>query len=176
MTRIAIGLTLVSALFANHSAVAESASERTLATQQEINQTVWKPFQQAFEGLDGAALNNLYAEDVLRVTPAGIDTEGQFKSDNESRFDNNKARGDDIELTFWFDSRRTNAATSYEVGFYRLGTTSATGTTDYFYGQFHIVLRKLDGRWKITQDWDTESIGGQPITAADFARQPPARF
>ena len=81
-----------------------------------------------------------------------------------------------MELDFWFDSRQTNRHTSYEVGFYRMGMTTKSGATNYFYGQFHIVLRKIDGHWKIVQDWDTETIGGRSITAADFERRPPARF
>ena len=66
--------------------------------------------------------------------------------------------------------------TSYDVGFYRVGVTATSGQTDYFYGQFHIVLNKIDGHWKIVQDWDTSSIGGRPITAKDFDRKPHTRF
>ena len=35
-----------------------------------------------------------------------------------------------------------------------------------------VVLNKINGRWKIVQDWDIASIGDRPITAKDFARQP----
>ncbi len=58
----------------------------------------------------------------------------------------------------------------------RVGVKAPSGATDYFYGQFHIVLNKIDGRWKIVQDWNTASIGGRPITASDFSRQPHTRF
>ncbi len=142
----------------------------------EIDRTVWSVFQSAFERLDGASLNSVYADDVLRVTPDGLDTVGEFKRYNLTRFDANKARGESIALDFWFDSRRTQANVSYDVGFYRVGVTNSAGETSYFYGQFHIVLKKLDGQWKIVQDWDTGTIGGDPITAADFARQTPIQF
>ena len=137
-----------------------------------IDETVWKTFERAFERMDGEALNSVYADDVLRVTPEGLDTTGAFKRANLSRFDENKARGDRIALDFWFDSRQTSANVSYDVGFYRVGITAASGETSYFYGQFHIVLKKLDGEWKIVQDWDTATIGGRPISAADFDRRP----
>ncbi len=146
------------------------------STQQTIDRTLWRPFQQAFEAMDGAALNGLYADQVLRVTPDGIDTAGQFRKFNESRFEDNIAKGDHIALDFWFDSRHTNEDTSYEVGFFRLTTTAADGKTSSFYGQFHIVLKKQNGQWRIAQDWDTASIAGRPITAADFKRQAPAVF
>lgn len=157
-------------------ATALTADSGVNAVQKVIDQTVWKKFQSAFEQLDGDALNAVYGAQVLRVTPDGLDTSNQFKQANKTRFDANISRGDRIELDFWFDSRHTNATTSYDVGFYRVGVTSAAGTTSHFYGQFHIVLKKIQGQWKIVQDWDTASIGGRPITAADFNRRPPVKF
>ena len=144
--------------------------------QDEIDKTVWSVFQQAFEQLDGERLNSVYAEQVLRVTPEGIDTANGFKLSNTTRFDANRKNGEEISLDFWFDDRKTNATTSYEVGFYRISIRSPAGSTSCFYGQFHIVLKKLAGRWKIVQDWDTSTIGGQPITASDFAKKEPVRF
>ena len=170
MTRITLGMlvTLV--------ATAVSAEDEVRAIQDEIDATVWKTFQSAFERMDGEALNSVYAEDVLRVTPEGLDTQARFKQTNRTRFEVNKANDDRIALDFWFDSRQTNSTVSYDVGFYRVRVTAPSGETNSFYGQFHIVLKKLEGQWKIAQDWDTASIGGRPITAEDFDRQPPERF
>ena len=145
------------------SADTNIATLNTASLQREIDKTVWTPFKRAFETLDGVALNSLYDEEVLRVTPAGIDTEEQFKLGNLERFDANRSEGDSIELNFWFDKRDTNETTSYEVGFYRISITPAEGQPSRFYGQFHIVLSKRAGTWKISQDWDTASIGGKPI-------------
>ncbi len=157
--------------------VVSSAHADVGTIHKEIDQSVWKPFKDAFERLDGEALNALYAEEVLRVTPeGGVDTQGAFKRSNLSRFEGNKARGDRIALDFWLDSRQTSADTSYDVGFYRVGITAASGDVSYFYGQFHIVLKKAQGHWKIAQDWDTATIGGRPLTAADFARRPAQQF
>lgn len=139
--------------------------------QKEIDQTVWKPFKKAFETVDGKALNNTYAERVLRVTPEGIDTKDAFKRANFERFSQNKKDGVSISLDFWFDDRKTNQTTSYEVGFYRIGFTLKGEDTQYSYGQFHIVLEKLEGFWKITQDWDTTEIAGQKIDKAFFERR-----
>ncbi|MEO0572471.1 MAG: hypothetical protein AAF039_12260 [Bacteroidota bacterium] len=151
-------------------------AQSTEELQNEIDKQVWKPFQMAFESLDGEALNAIYAEKVLRVTPEGIDTEGVFRTKNLKRFEQNKAEGISITLDFWFDRRNTNNTTSYEVGFYRIGFTSEEGKTDYVYGQFHIVLQKIEGLWKITQDWDTTTINGKAITSEDFDNNPVLRF
>ncbi len=144
--------------------------------QKEIDNQVWKPFQEAFQNLDGEALNHTYADQVLRVTPGGIDTNNSFKEGNLKRFAQNRADGLAIRLDFWFDSRYTDNTTSYEVGFYRIGATNAAGETAYNYGQFHIVLRKIEGNWKITQDWDTTSINDETIGDEDFAKKKPMKF
>lgn len=159
------------------TASVDSAELDTKAVQEEIDRSVWKTFQRAFAELDGEALNSVYANTVLRVTPdGGLDTQSRFKQTNRTRFAENIANGDQIALDFWFDSRHTNMTTSYEVGFYRLGITSTAGQTDLFYGQFHIVLQKIEGHWQIIQDWDTDTIGGRAISATDFARRSPQRF
>ncbi len=153
-----------------------AAQTTTEAIQKEIDQTVWKPFQKAFETLDGNALNATYADQVLRVTPQGIDTKNAFKKGNIDRFVANRKNGDKISLDFWFDNRKTNETTSYEVGFYRIGFTSKGGKIQYSYGQFHIVLEKINGQWKITQDWDTATIAGKPITANEFDKKEALKF
>jgi len=142
----------------------------------EIDTQVWKPFKQAFESLDAEALNATYAKEVLRVTPDGIDTENAFRTKNVERFATNKADGITIALDFWFDSRKTNTTTSYEVGFYRLRFTSKNDDASVVYGQFHIVLKKMGGVWKIIQDWDTTSIGDVTIDEAQFGAREPQKF
>lgn len=156
--------------------VSTNAQINATQIQKEIDKEVWKPFQKAFETLDGEALNATYAEEVLRVTPNGIDTENNFKAANLERFKQNMVDGVSIALDFWFDSRHTNATTSYEVGFYRISATDKVGSTSYSYGQFHIVLKKINGKWKITQDWDTTIINGDPIDETDFTNKNPLKF
>ncbi len=143
--------------------------------QKEIDQGLWKPFKKAFDTVDGFALNALYADEVLRVTPNGIDTENKFKNANLKRFESYKKNKTSVQLDFWFDSRKTNASTSYEVGFYRMQLVKPD-TTDTIYGQFHIVLKKTLGKWKITQDWDTAIINGKVISKSDFEKQQPKQF
>jgi ketosteroid isomerase-like protein len=145
------------------------------SVQKEIDQHLWKPFKVAFETVDVIALNALYGEEVLRVTPNGIDTENQFRAANLKRFNDYKVSGTKVALDFWFDSRHTNATTSYEVGFYRMKLSNDEGKNT-IYGQFHIVLRKTDGIWKITQDWDTTEINGDKIGPEDFEKQRPVKF
>jgi ketosteroid isomerase-like protein len=137
--------------------------------QNEIDKTVWTQFKRAFETIDAEVLNSTYAENVLRVTPSGIDTQNVFKTSNIERFKLLKERAAIMQLDFWFESRQTNSDTSYEVGFYRI-KTSMDGTCSTHYGQIHIVLKKLDGYWKIIQDWDTTHLNGKEIGQDEFER------
>jgi len=141
--------------------------------QKEIDTQVWKPFHAAFEARDAQALNAIYADEVLRVTPAGVDTQGNFKRLNIENY--SKASDSKVALDFWFESRQSNEDTSYEVGIFKIGITNGS-STDYVYGQFHIVIKKIAGSWKITQDWDSEKINGRLITEKDFARKAPLKF
>lgn len=143
--------------------------------QKEIDQNLWKPFKSAFENLDAEKLNSLYAEKVLRVTPNGIDTKNYFKKANIKRLTDHGKNKTNLQLDFWFDSRHTNETTSYEVGFYRMILSNADGVTT-IYGQFHIVLKKSAGSWKIIQDWDTGSINGKDLSKQDFEKQSPIQF
>ena len=138
--------------------------------QNEIDKTVWIQFKTAFETINSDALNSIYADDVLRVTPDGIDTQNTFKLKNAERFKMLQQKSAKIKLDFWFENRQTNSETSYEVGYFRMRTTLNKKTSVY-YGQFHIVLKKINGNWKITQDWDTNSINGQTIGQDEFERK-----
>ncbi|GAB5526644.1 MAG: hypothetical protein Roseis2KO_45160 [Roseivirga sp.] len=153
------------------STLAQSRDFRQVA----IDQQVWKPFHAAFEARDAEALNALYAHEVLRVTPAGVDTQSLFKQQNIESYGQANANGTETSLDFWFDSRQTTDDTSYEVGFFKI-TSQTNGVSSTFYGQFHIVIKKIDSVWKITQDWDSPNINGRAITAEDFKRKPALKF
>jgi len=150
-------------------------AQDTQNIQNEIDLELWKPFVKAFETTNGIALNALYTDKVLRVTPNGIDTENNFKKANLKRFKDYRKNKTSVRLDFWFDSRQTNSSTSYEVGFYRMRFVNSE-STNTIYGQFHIVLKKIDGKWKIVQDWDTASINGKTIGKSDFEKQQPQQF
>lgn len=151
------------------------AQTNSIEIQQHIDKTVWASFQKAYEARDADALNAIYAKDVIRVTPNGIDTKDDFKHKNIENFKASKESKTEIKLDFWFDSRHTNEDTSYEVGFYKIGLTT-NGKTQHIYGQFHIVLKKIEGVWKITQDWDTTTINGHKISEEDFNKKEPIDF
>lgn len=137
--------------------------------QNKIDEEVWKTFMTAFESSDGPALNALYGPKVIRVTPNGLDISNEFKKENIKRFAAAKKAGANVDLDFWFEHRHTLSEASYEVGYFRI-SSEVSGQKTVFYGQFHIYLQRIEGSWKITQDWDNTFIKGADVTEEDFNR------
>ena len=79
-------------------------------------------------------------------------------------------------IDFSFDQRFNKGDTAYEVGYYKVSMHKDGEVDRVFLGRFHVVLKKIDGEWKITQDWDSDKINGKEITAADFGKQKAVRF
>ncbi|MDT7831810.1 nuclear transport factor 2 family protein [Flavobacteriaceae bacterium S356] len=138
---------------------------------QEVNTQLWKPFKHSLENRDAKTYNDLHTDDILRVNKWGIRIGKAFKDRNTANY----AKKDDRKRTidFWLEHRIYAGNTGYEVGYYRITTTSPDGTTRESYARFHIVLKKVKGSWKIAQDWDTGDINGVKITAKDFAKGTP---
>ena len=131
----------------------------TQSPQEEIDAHVWVPFTKAWEANDAKAYNALHSDDVWRINPGRLLIGKEYKKSNSDRMTGQK-NGRIIELSF--ETRTSNNGNAYEVGYYRITTPSAEGNGVHA-GRFHIALKKIKGKWKITQDWDTGEINGEKI-------------
>lgn len=132
----------------------------------EINEQVWKPFKQAYEARDAALFNSLHTVDALRITEGGITPGPEYKARIIEGF--KRTQDYKIKIDFAHEHRLFYGDLAYEVGYYKM-TSSHSGQTDSnSYGRFHVMLRRIDGKWMIAQDWDTEMVGSHRITEADF--------
>lgn len=129
--------------------------------QQEIDEQIWLPFTKAWEANDGEAFNAIHSDDVWRINPGRLLVGDEYKSRNAERMQGQQ-RARIIE--FSFETRTSNGDNAYEVGYYRITDNSQTEPR-YFVGRFHVAIKKIDGSWKIIQDWDTGEINGVEITA-----------
>lgn len=135
----------------------------------EIDEQVWEPFKKAYANYDAEEYIALHADDVLRVTKwSGIRTGEAFRTGIQKNF--NKKDKVAHQLEFQFEHRIHSADVAYEVGYYRMTRTPKEGKPERHYGRFHVVLKKIDGKWKIAQDWDTGNINGHEVTGADYQR------
>ena len=138
-------------------------------TQKEIDEQVWRPFIQAYNTFDAEAYNNLHTDDVIRSTPWGLRIGEEYKKRNTEQFNKSKADGKKIEIDLRFEHRNASGDVAYDVGYYRV--IYGDGQTSF--GRFHVVLKKIDGVWKIAQDWDTNKILDHEVSEEDFLKANP---
>jgi ketosteroid isomerase-like protein len=69
-------------------------------------------------------------------------------------------------LDLRFTERIANAATAIDIGIFKVTVNRKDGSTQSFYGRFHVVLRKENGVWKILVDMDSSE--GRSIDEADY--------
>lgn len=145
------------------------------ATEAEVNEQLWKKFKASWEARDYETFNALHTDDVLRVSKwGGIKVGQEYKERVKQSYQRTPNRKRVID--FWFEHRIYSEDIGYEVGYYRVTDAKPSEESTASYAQFHVVLRKVNGVWKIAQDWDQESILGEKITAEDFAKGTPEIF
>jgi len=145
------------------------------SVQHEINEQVWKPFIAAFNELDSDGFLAIHSQDLVRAARDGNEIlnwtqylEQQRKGDKRTRDDGSKRT---IELRF--TERIANTTQAIDVGVYKTTNIRKDGTTQSFFGRFHVVMRKENGTWKILVD--TDSSEGRTISEKDFLAAKPMR-
>lgn len=138
--------------------------------QKEIDEQVWKLFKKTFSSMDVEGFNSIHTDDVLRIGGGRIYLGEEYHKRNEMTFEMSRGiRERKIDFSFVERVARENVA--YEVGYYRIVSVNLESDdrdTSTFYGRFHVVIKKIDGVWKIAQDWDTGSMAGRKISEDDF--------
>ena len=138
--------------------------------QAEIDAQIWKPFAESYQELDADKFNALHTDDVLRGGPWGLRIGAEYKESIQKNYANDRKRGAKQRIQFRFEHRVTRPEVSYEVGYYKV-EVERDGKQSQFYGQFHVVIRKIDGKWKIVQDWDADKINGEEVSEKHFLGQ-----
>jgi ketosteroid isomerase-like protein len=141
--------------------------------EQEVNTQVWKPFKQAIAQRDSKKFNELHTDDILRISKS-ITIGAAYKESNRKHYALKSSTKQIID--FRFEQRVYAGNIGYEVGYYSVKISRQNGEKREAYSRFHIVLKKVEGRWKIAQDWDAPNINGVEITAADFEKLPPVNL
>ena len=143
-------------------------SEMDLKTSQQIDEQVWKVFQEAWSSYDAEKYIGIHTTDVLRVTPWGIKHGPTFREKTIASF--SRENPPKRSISFQFEHRIYQDDLAYEVGYYKSATIEKGGEERAHYGRFHVVLKKQNEHWKIAQDWDTDDVNGRKVTVADFEK------
>lgn len=118
-------------------------------TQAEINAQIWVPFIQSYADGDGDLHASLYSKSIVRVNRGEVTTGDAYIERMRDYVNSLRARGGRA-IAFRFNERSTDGETAYETGVYRLAGNNGTA----HYGQFEVIIRKENGRWKLTFDHD----------------------
>lgn len=137
------------------------------STQDEIDRQIWIPFTKAWESNDAEAYNKIHSDDVWRINPGRLLVGEEYKSRNRAQM---KGQDRNSIIEFSFETRTNNGSSAYEVGYYRI-TNNSNDQPVYYVGRFHVALKKVDGKWLITQDWDTGEINGEKITPESLKKR-----
>ena len=145
-----------------------SYSQDKSAHLKQINKT-WSLFYKAFETLDHSYMEEIHSKDLVRVSGGkrilNYDTymanyKAQFKRVKDTKFSQK------IELRFF--ERINNNSNASERGIYKLTINRGANGTDHYYGKFHVILKKTNGKWLITMDYDSNE--NNTIGEADFIK------
>ena len=135
--------------------------------QEAIDRDVWIPFTKAWETNDAELYNSVHTDDVWRINPGRLLIGSEYKARNTERMQGQETKR---LIEFSFETRISNKNNAYEVGYYRI-TDNSDATPKYFVGRFHVALVKENGKWKIKQDWDTDTINEIKITPESLSER-----
>ena len=129
-------------------------------TDLEAINTTWAKFYKAFETLDYTLMADIHAKDLVRVSGGRriIDYD-TYITNYKASFERDKTAGQTSHITLRFFERLCNGATASERGIYRLIRNKGTDKEQAYYGQFHVLMKKMDDHWKITMDYDSSEGG-----------------
>lgn len=133
-----------------------------------VDEQVWEPFKKAYFERDAEGFNAVHTEDVMRITDDGFQIGQVYKNANVQWLEKGKDRPK-RRIDFVFEHRIYSEDIAYEVGYYKISTPSEPYISSS-YARFSVLLKKVEGQWKIAQDWDVDKIGERKVSAEDFNR------
>lgn len=130
-------------------------NSQSLNNLKEINE-IWEKFYQAFDSLDYKPMAEIHSKTLVRISGGKriMDYETYINS-YKTRFKKAKENNTSNEISLRFFERVSNDFSASERGIYKLTITDDQGNKRTYYGQFHVVFKKEDGKWRILVDYDS---------------------
>lgn len=130
----------------------------------EVLEQIWKPFKKSFDAKDYITFNDLHTDDILRINKWGIKKGDVYKKGIIKGYQRASKRTRTIE--FWIEQSVFSENISHQIGYYAVTYKETDKPTKTTYAQFQVTLEKVNGEWKISQDFDTEMVGGKKVDAS----------
>lgn len=150
---------------------AQSPASPAGGPQAEINEQVWKPFIKGLNNADTDLFLSVHSKDLVRSPRDGKEVFGwdEYYKQSKVANTNRKSDGTALDIQLRFTERIAQGNKSIEVGIYKTTVTRKGEAPQSFYGRFHVVERKENGKWKILVDTDSsegDTIGEEHFLAA----------
>ena len=135
---------------------------------QEINRDIWLPFIESYNELDAEKFMAIHSEDLVRVPRDAKKIFGyeQYKKNNEEYWKRGREEGRTRDIDFAFLERIFSKTMASEIGIFQVINEKGTVKEETYYGKFHVILLKKEGKWKIRMDSDSDD--GNTIDMEDF--------
>lgn len=111
---------------------------------------------------------SIHTNDILRINAWGIKQGKIYKN----RIVNSYSKKSDRTRTiaFWIEQSVYSKTISHQIGYYAVTYKEPNKKDKTTYAQFQVPLKKINGIWKIWQDFDTEMVGGKKVDVS-FVQQ-----
>ncbi|MEH6535625.1 MAG: hypothetical protein V7719_04485 [Psychroserpens sp.] len=144
------------------------SQSQSLQNLKDINQ-VWAKFYQAFETLDHQPMAEIHAKELIRIAGGrSILNYKTYITSYKDRFKASKVNNDTNNISLRFFERINSDDIASERGIFKLIRNKDKPNEQTYYGQFHVIIKKLNGTWKITMDYDSTEF--DTIGEADFKK------
>ena len=146
-------------------------SAQSIDVFKQINKDVWYRFYAAYDSLDHTISEEIHANDVMRI-PANQSKIIDYKSYMDGikkSFEQAREKNETRSISLRFFERLANDTLASERGIYKFTLNDGTKDEKNYYGQFHVLLVKRDGKWKILMDYDSNennTIGEEEFMSA----------
>jgi hypothetical protein len=151
-----------------HWRAQQAEAQAARSALRDINRDIWTPFSEAYASNDAAKYLALHSKEFIRAngnSKSSQDLAG-YSASVERSFAWTAEDGGRSTIEFRFFERIATASTASERGIYKYTYHPKNGSPNEGYGQFHVVLRKENGVWKILTDYDSNE--GGKIGAAEY--------
>ena len=134
-----------------------------------LDREIWQPFVRAYAEHKPEDYIALHSRQLIRVSGAqkSIDPYDLWVERTRAMFKSFADRGRRFSIAFRFTERIAGADTASERGIFEFTVIAPNAEPRRFYGKFHVLSRREEGRWKILSDYDSRE--GGTIDAASFA-------
>jgi len=142
-------------LFAFIAMSVHICQSQTLQNLKDIN-TVWDKFCKGYNTLDYKLMGEVHSKQLIRI--AGGNTFFDYDTyigNYQKQFETYKINNTTNAISLRFFERINTDTIASERGIYKVIRNKGKSYEQTFYGQFHVIMKKENGAWIITMDYDS---------------------